>query len=393
MRISLVSETYFPQINGVSRTLDRLVRELHSQGDAVQLLLPRYGESREELPDGVRVASYPALPLPFYREIRLPITGPGNVARQLAEFRPDLLHIATEGPLGWAALQAARRLGLPTVSSFHTLFPSYLQAYGIGRLTPLAWRYLRWLHNATAVTFCPTPSIRELLLAQGFRNLEIWSRGVDSQRFHPRNRDLQLRRSLGFTDQDTVFLYAGRLAAEKNLPMLVEAFTLLNQPSARLLLVGDGPLRRQLEARRDPRLVFTGYRRGEELARLYALADLMVFPSLTDTFGNVMLEAMASGLPVLGFRVAGPKDVIRDGVTGNLVDEMSPVALSGVMRHWLKQSIDLEYFSSQARQDAEAKSWPAINAVVRQGYLRVIAGAGPGTTPSQRAAVSSCPVD
>jgi len=196
MRISLVSETYFPQINGVSRTLDRLVAELLSQGDEVQLLLPHYGESRDESPERVSVVSYPALPLPFYREIRLPITSPGRVARQLSKFRPGLVHIATEGPLGWAALRAARRLGLPTVSSFHTLFPNYLGCYGIGQLTPLAWRYLRWLHNATAVTFCPTPSIRDLLQEQGFHNLEIWSRGVDSQRFHPDKRDPQLRRSL-----------------------------------------------------------------------------------------------------------------------------------------------------------------------------------------------------
>lgn len=371
MRITLVTETYFPQINGVSRTLDRLVTGLREQGDQVQLLIPRYREPGEARPDDLSVVGYPAFALPFYREILLPLVTPGRIRRQLQSFKPDIVHIATEGPLGWAALRAARQLKLPTVSSFHTLFPAYLRSYGIGLLAPLAWRYLRWLHNATGATFCPTPSIRELLLEQGFENVRIWGRGVDSQRFNPAKRDPQLRRQLGFADNETVFLYAGRLAAEKNLPMLAEAIRHLDRPEARLLLVGDGPLRKQLESRQDPRLVFTGYQRGEELARFYASADVMVFPSLTDTFGNVMLEAMASGLPVLGYRVPGPKDVIKDGVTGELVKEVSARAMAETMRHWLKGAIDLEYFATRARQEAASKSWSAINATVRECYLQL----------------------
>jgi len=371
MRITLVSETYFPQINGVSRTLDRLVTGLREQGDQVQLLIPRYREPGEARPDDLTVVDYPAFALPFYREILLPLVTPGHIRKQLQSFKPDIVHIATEGPLGWAALRAARKLGLPTVSSFHTLFPAYLHSYGVGLLTPLAWRYLRWLHNATAATFCPTPSIRALLLDQGFENVKIWGRGVDSQRFHPAKRDPELRRQLGFADDETVFLYAGRLAAEKNLPMLAEAIRQLDRQKARLLLVGDGPLRKQLESRRDPRLVFTGYQRGEQLARLYASADVMVFPSLTDTFGNVMLEAMASGLPALGFKVPGPRDVILDGATGELVEGVSARALAEAMRHWLKGAIDLEYFAARARQEAESKSWSAINATVRECYLQL----------------------
>jgi glycosyltransferase involved in cell wall biosynthesis len=390
MRISLVTETYFPQINGVSRTLDRLVNSLREQGDEIQLLIPRYRDQGEPLPDDLTVVGFPAVALPFYREILLPVVTPGTIRRQLQSFTPDLVHIATEGPLGWAALRAARKLGLPTVSSFHTLFPAYLGSYGLGCLAPLAWRYLRWLHNATAATFCPTPSISELLEYRGFRNLQIWGRGVDSSRFHPAKRDVELRRQLGFGDDETVFLYAGRLAAEKNLPMLTEAIERIDRPDVRLLLIGDGPLRKQLENRRDPRLVFTGYRRGEELARLYAVADVMVFPSLTDTFGNVMLEAMASGLPVLGFQVPGPRDVIRDGVTGELVGEVSASALAGTMQQWLKGAIDLAYFSIRARREAESKSWSAINATVRNTYLQLCGTDGEPGVAKDSVAVKTC---
>lgn len=377
MRIVIVSETYFPQINGVSRTLDRLVSHLREQGDEVHLLIPRYATQAPVADRNLGVTSFAAVALPFYREILLPLVTPGTIRRELEAVKPDVVHIATEGPLGWAALRAARKLGLPLVSSYHTNFSQYLRSYRLGLLEPVAWRYLRWLHNATAVTFCPTPSIQAILTERGFERVHTWGRGVDSERFSPAKRDLSLRRKLGFNDGDLVFLYVGRLAAEKNLGMLATAFSGLAYARARLLVVGDGPMRKRVEEEVGPRGVFVGYKQGEELARLYAAADVMVFPSLTDTFGNVMLEAMASGLPVIGFRVPGPMDVIQAGLTGEVLPEVSPEALRSNMVRFLNEAGLVRDLGRQARQAAEKLNWNEINAPVRRAYQLAAAGGAP----------------
>lgn len=377
MRIALVSETYLPQINGVSRTLTRLVNHCVEQGDRMQLLVPRYRSGAEEPGPSVRRRSWRGLRLPFYREVRLPLVTPRRIRRTLEDFDPQVVHIATEGPLGWSALQACRRLKLPVVSSFHTNFPHYLASYGMGRLEPLAWRYLRWFHNATRATLCPTPSIRELLLQRGFRHVAVWGRGVDSDLFHPDRRSEEARRALGIGADDLVIAYVGRLAAEKNLEQLCRAWRLLPEKDRRrLLLVGDGPMRGALEAESDGRMIFAGYRRGEDLARCYAAADLFVFPSLTDTFGNVMLEAMASGLPVVGFDVAGPRDVIRHGITGLVVGERSAEALARAMAELLDASQKRAVMAGEARRYAESQAWDRILECVREQYR--IAGLPPG---------------
>lgn len=371
LRIALVSETWFPQVNGVSRSLEKLVESFARCGDSVRLFIPRYPES--QLQDGVSAIGFRSIPLPFYPEVRLPVVIPATVGRELAGFRPDIVHIATEGPLGWAALRAARRLGLPVVSSYHTSFAHYLRLYGAGWLEGAAWRYLRGFHNATAATFCPTPSIRDQLLAKGFERVEIWSRGVDAVRFHPHKRDPDLRRRLGVADNAVVLACCGRLAAEKNLETLLAAFSRLTPSSpVHLLLIGDGPLRAKLESAGDPRVIFTGYRRGEELARLYAAADLFVFPSLSDTFGNVLLEAMASGLPAVAFEVPGPRDVVLPGETGLLVGEVGAEPLAAALAGLLADPARLGRMSAAARRHAAGQDWEAINAVVRRRYLEVV---------------------
>lgn len=393
LRIALVSETWFPQINGVSRSLEKLVASLARCGDSVRLFIPRYPES--QLQDGVSAIGFRAVPLPFYPEVRLPVVTPATVARELASFRPDIVHIATEGPLGWAALRASRRLGLPVVSSYHTSFAHYLRLYGAGWLEGAAWRYLRGFHNATAATFCPTPSIRDQLLAKGFERVAVWSRGVDAGRFHPGKRDLDLRRRLGVAEDAVVLACCGRLAAEKNLETLLAAFRRL-PPSlpVNLLLIGDGPLRPKLEAQGNPRVIFTGYRRGEELARTYAAADLFVFPSLSDTFGNVLLEAMASGLPAVAFEVPGPRDVVRHGETGLLVGEVGAEPMAAALAGLIADPVRRAGMSASARRYAAGQDWEAINSVVRRRYLEVVGAATQQASLPQAAAgkgAPSCP--
>ncbi len=373
LRLVLITETYSPQVNGVSRTLDRLVHYCADQGDVLHLLLPRYPDGAVNLPRGGSMRAWPAIALPFYREVLLPLASPASVRAELAGFRPDLVHIATEGPLGWSGLRAARQLGLPVVSSYHTNFAEYLKRYRAGALAPLCWRYLRAFHNATRMTFCPTPSTQRELEAHGFRNLAIWSRGVDSERFHPAKRDPALRAELGIAPDEIVLAYAGRLAAEKNLELLAEAWRgLPERERCRLLFIGDGPLRRRLEGQAGERCLFAGYRHGEELARMYASADLFIFPSVTETFGNVVLEAMASGLPAIAFAVQGPGDIIADGVSGRLVDTITAGALRGVMSEMIRKDERRREMATQARCHAESQSWGVIMEGLRRAYVDAV---------------------
>lgn len=370
MRITLVSETYFPQVNGVSRTLDRLTRHLAACGDQVQLLIPDYGQEVPEGPEDVRF--FRAFHPPFYRELHLPLAGKRKLQWAIESFSPDVTHIATEGPMGWSALRATIKSGLPLVTSYHTNYCQYLPSYRAGVLKPVAWRYLRWFHNHAAVTLCPSRSTRQMLQDKGFRRVDIWSRGVDSEFFSPVKRDLRLRQNFRVKEHETLLLYAGRVANEKNLPMLIEAFNLLlDDFPARLLIIGDGPLRSKLESEnKNRRIIFAGYQKGEELARLYAASDFFVFPSLTETFGNVMLEAMSSGLPVLGFEVPGPRDLVQPGETGELTSEISADALAGLIKKTVKDEEHRRKMSSAARSYALEQSWEQVNEVVRRAYQR-----------------------
>ncbi|MGE4545323.1 MAG: glycosyltransferase family 4 protein [Pedobacter sp.] len=374
LRITLVTETYMPQINGVSRTLGRLVEHCLRQGDQVQLMVPEYEEECEAISGLIR-HSWRGWQLPFYREIQLPMVAPRHLRRELRNFSPDVVHIATEGPLGWSALRACRQLGLPVVSSYHTNFPQYLSAYKLGRLEPVAWRYLRWFHNATRATLCPTSTTRDLLVQRGFEHVKVWGRGVDTRLFDPARRNLAVRRELGIGDHEVVAVYAGRLAAEKNLPLLMDAWQ--NRPADgpdRLLLIGDGPLRASLQAAAIEGVVFAGYRRGEDLAQSYAAGDLFVFPSLTDTFGNVMLEAMASGLPVIGFDVAGPRDIVRHGETGLIIQERTIGALARAMAHLTIMAQQRQCMGQAARMYAKTQCWDHILEQVREQYQVVAPG-------------------
>jgi glycosyltransferase involved in cell wall biosynthesis len=288
-RIAIVTDAWLPQTNGVVTTLRRTIDCLEAMGHSV---LP-------VTPEGLRT-----VPCPTYPEIRLSLFARRAVGRALERFQPDSVHIATEAPLGLAARSILAAQGQRFTTSYHTQFPQYLRArYPV----PQAWSYaaLRWFHGAAGRTMVNTPRVRDELAAQGFRNLVLWGRGVDTDLFAPGPRDfLDLPRP--------IMAYAGRVAVEKS----VEDFLALDLPGTKLV-IGDGPALADLRAR-YPRAAFVGYRFGEDLARHLAAADVFVFPSRTDTFGLVMLEAMACGLPVAAYPVTGPVDVVQDGVTGAL---------------------------------------------------------------------------
>lgn len=322
LKVAVVTETYPPEVNGVAMTMDRMVKGLRARNHRVQLVrLRQHSVDSATCRGSFEEVLMPGVPIPGYDGLRAGLPARAALAHLWQRWRPDVVHVATEGPLGWSAVSAARRLAVPVASDFHTNFHSYSRHYGLAWLRKPIEAYLRCFHERTAVTLVPTEQMRSSLVAQGFRNVAVVGRGVDTTLFNPSRRDPELRASWGVRPGGRVAMVVGRLAAEKNLSLAVSAWGLMHsrEPGIRLVLVGDGPERQALQ-RRAPDAVFTGVRTGEDLARHYASADMFLFPSLTETFGNVALEAMASGLPVVAFDYAAARQLIRDGENGVLVD-------------------------------------------------------------------------
>ncbi|WP_088280025.1 glycosyltransferase family 1 protein [Ideonella sp. A 288] len=320
MRIAVVTETYPPEVNGVALSLARVVEGLRARQHAVQLVRPRQPAGEVPGSDGrFDEVLTRGLPIPNYPHLTMGLPCKRALVRLWQLHRPDVVHIATEGPLGWSALKAASYLRLPVCSDFRTNFHAYSRLYGVGWLNKPILAYLRRFHNATRHTMVPTEALRQELSVLGFRNLSVLARGVDTALFHPSRRSTALRARWGAGDDTTVVVCVGRLAVEKNLGLLFTAFDAMRvaDPSARLVLVGDGPLRGELE-RRHPQAVFAGMRSGEDLAAHYASGDVFLFPSTTETYGNVTPEAMASGLAVLAYDHAAAAQLIKSWESGLL---------------------------------------------------------------------------
>ncbi len=325
LRIAIVSDAWEPQVNGVVRTLTETRRELHRMGHDVTMITPR---------------DYRTLPCPTYPEIRLSLVTSRGVGRRIDALSPDALHIATEGPLGWAARSHALRRGLAFTTAYHTRFPEYLAARtGV----PLGWSYrvLRRFHGAAVKVMAPTPTVIADLRARGFENVVHWSRGVDVEIFNPNPTGPNPRAFLKETRP--IFLYVGRVAVEKN----IAAFLELDLPGTKWV-VGEGPLLAELKRRYGDTVHWAGVLPQRELARYYAAADVFVFPSRTDTFGLVLLEALACGLPVAALPVTGPLDVIGKSGAGALDHDLRAACLRA-----------LQISRQEARAHAERFSWTA----------------------------------
>jgi len=318
LRIAVVTETYPPEVNGVAITLGRLVNGLQARNHQIQLIRPRQHADDQPHPTATLSEHLQrGIALPHYEGLKMGLPAKGALTRLWTMQRPDVVQIATEGPLGWSALAAANKLRLPVASDFHTNFHSYSNHYGLGLLRRAIVAYLRKFHNKSAVTLVPTAGIRRELLSHGYENIEIIGRGVDTRQFHPGRRDPALRARWGVNADETVALYVGRLAAEKNLALVFRAFDAMREthPATRLVLVGDGPERASWQAKR-PDAIFCGTQIDEALAAHYASGDVFLFPSLTETWGNVTIEAMASGLAVVAYDCAAAEEVIRHGENG-----------------------------------------------------------------------------
>lgn len=308
MRIAIVTETYPPEINGVSLTVSALARGLCVAGHDVQLVRPRQ-PAAEPVPPGEDTVMTRGVRLPMYPDLRLGLPSARRLRSLWKEDRPDAIYVATEGPLGASALRAARALGIPTSTGFHTRFDDFARHYGLGLIAPAVFAYLRRFHRRSGATLVPTVELRDFLDDKGFGNVVVLRRAVDTTLFNPNCRDAVLRAEWGLAPEQPGVIHVGRIAPEKNLTLAVRAFRAIQRkrPEARFIWVGDGPARAALQEN-NPDFVFCGMRHGEALARHYASADLFLFPSLTETFGNVTVEALASGLPIVAFDYAAARE-------------------------------------------------------------------------------------
>lgn len=378
MKLALVTETYPPEVNGVAMTLQRLVHGLAARGHAVEVARPHQPriDARDAASmDNPRHLLLPGVPLPFYKELKLGLPSGRKLRRRWTEWRPDVVHVATEGPLGWSALFAARRLKLPVSSTFHTNFHQYTQRYLFNATRGLALGYLRCFHNRCGCTLVPTDQARGELVAERFERVGVLSRGVDGKLFDPARRSTELRRTWGARDETPVFAYVGRIAVEKNIELAVEAFLAAKKvlPDARFVLVGDGPARKDLAAR-HPDFHFAGMRRGEELGAHYASADAFLFPSTTETFGNVVTEGMASGLVVLTFDYAAGRQHIASGRNGVLAPFGDRAAFVRAAEEIAARRAEWPALRAAARRTAEGVTWDAIFASYEDSLRQVIAG-------------------
>ncbi len=362
LRIALVTETYPPEINGVAMTLGRMVDGLLQRGHAVQLIRPRQnpleqpvnGEQLEEvLATGMQI--------PRYAGLKLGLPAKRVLTKLWSVKRPDIVHVVTEGPLGASAIAAAHKLKLPVTSDFHTNFHRYSKHYGIGWLHRPIAAYLRKFHNRTATTFVPTAALAQELSAEGYRDLAVIARGVDTELFSPARRSHSLRAAWGAEDGAPVCIYVGRVAAEKNLPVVLNAFAAIKDKhaNAKLVFVGDGPARADLAAR-HPEHIYAGMRSGVDLAQHYASADIFLFPSMTETYGNVAVEAMSSGLAVVAYDYAAAAELIENGQNGMLAPCDDEVAFAARAVD-AADSVNLPQLRRQARHSVLGNDWEHIH--------------------------------
>jgi glycosyltransferase involved in cell wall biosynthesis len=379
VRVAIITENFLPKLDGVTRTLARLLEYLQTNGHQVLLLGP---ESGMEQYAGAEVIGTAGLPLPFYPELKFNFFRP-LFMRRLYEFSPDIIHVVDPVVLGATGLAAARFLNKPIVSSYHTNLAAYCQHFGLSWLTRPMWLYNRFVHNQCALTFCPSPSTTDMLRMQGFEHLRLWPRGADMVLFYPQRRSLDLRRTWlrerTEPDNKTILLYVGRVSWEKNLHLLIQTYRKMDHAHCHLVIVGDGPayMEVQQELQSLP-VTFTGYLSGVELATAYASADVFAFPSCTETFGQVVLEAMASGLPVVGLLAEGVRDLVESEQSGLLLDvqdlslEDQAIAYGKLLVRLIQDQPARQRMSEAALFAAQQRSWQEAMECLVRGYHEVV---------------------
>lgn len=365
LHIEVVTDTYAPDINGVALSLARLCEGLRARGHRVEVIRSGKGGAGE--------VGLPWWPLPGYWEIKVGAPLPGQLRRRWENQRPDVVYVAIETPLGFSASSAALKLGIPVVGGFHTNFREYLRKYGMEWFGEKVWAYQKWFHDRLALTLVPSPDAREKLLLAGFPKVGVLGRGVDTNRFHPSRRDESLRAGWGVAPDSPVAIVVGRVSSEKNIELAIRAFDRMRRihPEVVCVVVGDGPARAKLQ-REHPEVRFIGYRTGAELAACYASADLMLFPSETETFGNVLLEGMASGLATLSYDYAASSWHCVNEVNALKVPKSDEAAFLEAAEVLLDPALR-QRLGQAARITAESLGWSSVVADMERVFREVIA--------------------
>ena len=373
MRLAFFSETFLPKVDGIVNTLCHLLDYLGENGHESVLFAP-YSDRPHEDPmryAATDIVRYAGLPAPYYPELRLALPD-WRLSRRLQQFQPDLVHAVNPLTLGMTGIWQAQRLSLPVAASFHTNVAGFASHWGLGALPRPIWAGLRLTHHWADLNFCPSEVTARQLRQQHFKRVKVWSHGVDGQRFHPDKRTAAWRARLSNGEPEKpILLFVGRISWEKRVDWLRPLIEAL--PNARLAVVGDGPARRPLaEMLADQPAVFTGYLRGEELAQAYAAADLFVFPSPCETFGNVVLEAMASGLPVIAPRSGGLLDFTRHGEHGLLFDPDSLEAFITAAQQLTADAPLARWLGTNGRRQAESLSWERVSEKLLADYQTLL---------------------
>ncbi|MDJ1168846.1 glycosyltransferase [Roseofilum sp. BLCC_M154] len=368
MRIALFTETFLPKIDGIVTRLTQTVDHLQRLGDRVLIVCPEGGLTEYK---GAKIYGVSGMPLPWYPELKMAFPRPA-IGEAIADFDPDLIHVANPAILGLAGLYYGKKFDIPLVASYHTHLPQYLQHYGLGVLEPVLWELLKGAHNQADLNLCTSSVMVQELINHEIERVDLWQRGVDTELFHPSlaSREMRDRLSQGHPDSP-LLLYVGRLGAEKEIDRIKPVLESI--PGARLALVGDGPNRAVLEEHfAGTPTHFVGYLRGQTLASAFASADAFVFPSSTETLGLVLLEAMAAGCPVVAAGTGGIIDIVTDGVNGYLFDPSDPQGAITATQKLLDNQSERETLRQNARQEAERWGWSAATQQLRRYYQAVV---------------------
>ncbi|MDD9268921.1 glycosyltransferase family 4 protein [Paenibacillus sp. GCM10023248] len=380
MRLALFTDTYVPQMNGVALTLGRLTDHLHRRGIEHLVFTPK---CTDEMAYSELIRPVPSVPFFLYPECRIALPNLLSLRSELDRFRPHLIHLATPFNIGLCGLHYARKHRISHVASYHTHFDRYLVYYRMKRAIPFYWSYMKWFHQSCDAIFAPSADTIRDLQSQGFANLLLWSRGVDCSLYTPERRSDAIRAKYGIT-APFLLLYVGRIAPEKDIDTL--SAVMREMPDSlksrvHWLVVGDGPQLPELREQAPGNVTFAGYKQGEELAEIYASSDLFVFPSSTETFGNVVQEAMASGLPVIGANSGGVRDMVATGRTGMLCTPREPESFIRAIEACVDGSEQLAGYRQAARTFALGRSWEAIFDGLLQDYAQMIDARRIGSKP------------